>query len=103
MAYYKMGDAYTRREEWDRAIPFLQRAVWLNPDFSGPYILLGKAYFKKKDYADAEGMLRQAIRYDPQNYSAHYLLGQTLLQAGKADEGRKMLERSQQLRNDEIR
>jgi tetratricopeptide (TPR) repeat protein len=103
MAYYKMGDAYTRREEWDRAIPFLQRAVWLNPDFSGPYILLGKAYLKKKDYADAEGMLRQAIRYDPQNYSAHYLLGQTLLQAGKADEGRKMMERSQQLRKDEFR
>ena len=74
--------------------------VWLNPDFSGPYILLGKSYLKKKDYDNAEGMLRQAIRMDPQNYSAHYLLGQTLLQAGKAEEGRKMLERSQQLRRD---
>jgi tetratricopeptide (TPR) repeat protein len=98
MAYYKMGDAWTRREEWERAIPFLQRAVWLNPDFSGPYILLGKSYLKKTDYINAEGMLRQAIRIDPQNYSAHYLLGQTLIEAGKAEEGRRMLERSQQLR-----
>lgn len=103
LAYYKMGDAFTRREEWDRAISFLQRAVWLNPDFSGPYILLGKAYLKKKDYADAEGMLRQAIRFDPQNYSAHYLLGQTLMESGKTEEGRRMLERSRQLRGNEIR
>jgi Flp pilus assembly protein TadD len=43
-------------------------------------------------------MLRQAIRMDPNNYSAHYLLGQTLMQAGKTEEGRKMLQQSQQLR-----
>jgi tetratricopeptide (TPR) repeat protein len=98
MAYFKMGDAYSRREDWDRAIPFLQRAAWLNPDFSGPFILLGKAYWKKNQPADAEGMLRQAIKMDPQNSSAHYLLGQALIQAGRAEEGRKLLERSQQLR-----
>jgi tetratricopeptide (TPR) repeat protein len=98
MAYYKMGDALMRREEWDRAISFLQRSVWINPDFSGPYILLGKAYLRKKDYSNAEGMLRQSIRFDPQNQSAFYLLGQTLIAAGKPEEGRKMLERSMELR-----
>jgi tetratricopeptide (TPR) repeat protein len=99
MAYFKMGDAYSRRDDWDRAIPFLQRAIWLNPDFSGPYILLGKGYLKRKELMNAEGMLRQGIKMDPQNSSAHYLLGQTLIQAGKAEEGRKMLERSQQLKD----
>jgi tetratricopeptide (TPR) repeat protein len=100
MAYYKLGDAFTRREDWDSAIPELQRAIWLNPTYSGPYILLGKAYFKTKNLTNAEGMLRQAIRMDPQNYSAHYLLGQTLMQAGKDEEGRRMLERSRQLRRE---
>jgi tetratricopeptide (TPR) repeat protein len=98
MAHYKLGDAYTRREDWDSAIPPLQRAVWLNPDYSGPYILLGKAYFKKKDLGSAEGMLRRAIKMDPANYQAHYMLGQVLMQAGKAEEGRRMLEESQKLR-----
>ena len=99
LAYFKLGDAYTRSEDWERAIPALQRAVWLNPDFSGPYILLGKAYLKQHELANAEGMLRAAIKMDPQNSSAHYLLGQTLMQARRTDEGRKMLERSQQLRS----
>ena len=98
MAHYKLGDAYTRREEWDAAIPPLQRAVWLNPDYSGPYILLGKAYLKKDDLGSAEGMLRRAIKMDPANYQAHYSLGQVLVKAGKAEEGRKMLEESQKLR-----
>lgn len=98
MAYYKVGDAFTRREDWDHAIPFLQRSIWLNPDFSAPYILLGKAYWKKNDFGNSEGMLRQAIRMDPENQSAHYILGQVLIQAGKTEEGRKMLQRSQQLR-----
>jgi tetratricopeptide (TPR) repeat protein len=98
MAHYKLGDAYTRREDWDNAIPPLQRSVWLNPDYSGPYILLGKAYFKKKDLGSAEGMLRRAIKMDPGNYQAHYMLGQVLIEAGKTEEGRKMLEESQKLR-----
>jgi tetratricopeptide (TPR) repeat protein len=99
MAHYRLGDAYTRREDWDAAIPPLQRAVWLNPDYSGPYILLGKAYFKKKDLGSAEGMLRRAIKMDPANYQAHYMLGQVLMQAGKTEEGRRMLEESQKLRD----
>jgi len=99
MAHYKLGDAYTRREDWDAAIPPLQRAVWLNPDYSGPYILLGKAYFKKKDLGSAEGMLRRAVKMDPANYQAHYILGQVLIDAGKPEEGRRMLEESQKLRD----
>ena len=98
MAYYKLGDAYTRREQWDFAIPHLQRSIWLNPNYSGPYILLGKAYWKRGDLTNAEGMLRRAIVLDPQNSSAHYVLGQTLVQAGHAEEGKQMLEKSQQLK-----
>jgi tetratricopeptide (TPR) repeat protein len=98
MAHYKLGDAYTRREDWDNAIPALERSVWLNPDYSGPYILLGKSYFKKKDLGSAEGMLKRAVRLDPLNYQAHYMLGQVLMEAGKTEEGRKVLEESQKLR-----
>src|SRR5262249_15982255 len=37
--------------------------IWLNPNFSGPYILLGKAYLKKGDLGNAEAMLRRAVKW----------------------------------------
>src|SRR5262249_4248328 len=56
MAYYGIGDAYLRKQEWDHALEALQRSVWLNPYFSAPYILMGKAYQAKSDRPAAEGM-----------------------------------------------
>lgn len=97
MAFYRMGDAYSRQLRWDEAIAALQRSIWLNPFFSGPYVLLGKAYAKRGDVPAAEGMLRQAIQYDPNNKTAHYLLGQILQQAGRGDEARRELEIAERL------
>jgi tetratricopeptide (TPR) repeat protein len=99
MAYYKLGDAYSRQLEWTTAIPLLQKSVWLNPTYSGPYILLGKGYLNQKELSNAEGVLRRAIQLDPNNSSAHYLLGQTLVQEGRTEEGRAMLQLSQKLKN----
>jgi tetratricopeptide (TPR) repeat protein len=98
MAWYRLGDAYTRLEQWDAAIAQLQKAVWLNPNFSGAFILLGKCYAKKNDAANAIRYLRQALRLDPNNYMAHFLLGRALVADGKQDEGRKMLKKSEELR-----
>jgi superkiller protein 3 len=98
MAWYRLGDAYTRLEQWDAAIVQLQKAVWLNPNFSGAFILLGKCYAKKNDAANAIRYLRQALRLDPNNYMAHFLLGRALVADGKEDEGRKMLKKSEELR-----
>jgi len=74
--------------------------IWLNPNFSGPYILLGKAYLKKGDLGNAEAMLRRAVKMDTMNSSARYLLGQTLVQMGHAEEGREMMRRSQETHKD---
>jgi tetratricopeptide (TPR) repeat protein len=99
MAYYKLGDAYSRQLQWATAIPLLQKSVWLNPTYSGPYILLGKGYLNQKELSNAEGVLRRAIQLDTNNSSAHYLLGQTLVQEGRTEEGRAMLQLSQKLKN----
>ena len=80
MAWYQLGDVYVREGKWDQAIAMLQRSLWINPFYSGPYILLGRAYMKTGRLATAEGMLRRAIQYDPNNRAAHYLLAQLLQQ-----------------------
>jgi cytochrome c-type biogenesis protein CcmH/NrfG len=75
--------------KWDEAIAPLQKSIWLNPYYSGPYILLGKTYLKKKNLSTAEGMLKRAIQFDPNNKSAHYLLGQVYQQTGRAEDARR--------------
>ncbi len=37
---------------------------------------------------------------DPQNSSAHYYLGRTLIQSGRAEEGKKLLQRSLELKRE---
>jgi cytochrome c-type biogenesis protein CcmH/NrfG len=98
MAHYRLGDAYTREERWNEAQGPLERSVWLNPNYSGPYILLGKVYLKQKELANAEGVLRHALQLDPQNPTAHYILGQTLMQDGKPEDAKKELARWQELK-----
>ena len=48
MAFYQLGDALGRQAKWDDSIDALQQSLWLNPFYSGPYILLGRAYTKKE-------------------------------------------------------
>jgi tetratricopeptide (TPR) repeat protein len=98
MAHYRLGEAYTRQLKWDESIAPLQKSIWLNPYFSGPYIVLGKVYLKKADLANAENMLRRALQMDPNNYSGHHLLAQVLQQSNRPDEARKEFEIAERLR-----
>jgi tetratricopeptide (TPR) repeat protein len=93
MAWYRLGDAYARQENWDAAVPCLQRSIWINQFFSAPFIVLGKCYWKQKNYFNAESTLKRALVLDPQNYSANYLLVQTLTAQGKKEEAAPLLEK----------
>ena len=88
MAWYQLGDVFVREAKWDQAIVMLQRSLWINPFYSGPYILLGRAYMKMDQPATAEGMLRRGIQYDPNNRTAHYMLAQLLQQVGRHEEAK---------------
>jgi tetratricopeptide (TPR) repeat protein len=89
MAEYRLGESYARQQQWTAAISALQRSLWINPYFSGPYIVLGRAYLATNDPGTAEGFLRRAVEYDPNNKSAHYLLAQALQKQGHAEEAGK--------------
>lgn len=103
MAYWRMGDAYTRVEDWNKAESALKQAAWLNPDFSGPFILLGKVELKKGLPDLAAGFLERAIKMDPNNYSAHYLLGTAYKQLGRQQEADHEFELTRTLHADKVR
>jgi Flp pilus assembly protein TadD len=100
MALYRIGEIYSLQQQWDSAIASLQQSIWINPYYSGPYILLGKAYAKTNRPAAAEDMLRRATQMDPNNKSAHYLLAQILQQAGRVDEAKKEFAIAEKLQGD---
>ncbi len=90
LAYWRLGDAYTRLEKWNEAERALKQAIWLNENFTGPYILLGKVEMKKGDPALAAEFLEKALKMDPKNYLAHYILGTAYKELGRtADANRE--------------
>jgi len=99
MALYRLGEAYSRQQDWDKAIPALQQSLWINPFFSGPYIVLGRAYLAKGQAATAEGMLRRAVDYDPNNKAARYLYGQVLQRLGRADDAKAQFDAASKLQD----
>jgi predicted Zn-dependent protease len=84
--YDRLGDAYVRAARYDDAQRSLQEALLLEPNATGPYILLGKTMLKKSDPLAAATYLEHALQLDPANYMTHSLLGQAYRAMGRAED-----------------
>lgn len=84
--YDRLGDAYSRSAKYDDAQRSLQEAVLLEPNSTGPYILLGKTMLKKGDPIAAVTYLERAEQMDPANYITHSLLGQAFRGMGRRED-----------------
>ena len=84
--YDRLGDAYSRATKYDEAQRSLQEAVLLEPNSTGPYILLGKTMLKKSDPVAAVTYLQRAEQMDPANYITHSLLGQAYRAMGRPED-----------------
>ena len=77
-AYYDRGNAYFRRQDYDRAIAHYDVAISLNPNYVDAHIGRGNAYLRTHDYDRAIANFNEAIRLDP-NYAAYYGRGNAYL------------------------
>lgn len=84
--YDRLGDAYSRAARYGEAQQSLQRAVLLEPNATGPYILLGKVMLKRQDPVGALTYLQRAVAMDDGNYMTHSLLAQAYRGLGRPDE-----------------
>jgi len=76
----------------------LQRSIWLDPNSTGPYILLGKGLEKKGQFDLAARMLEHALEMDPNNQLPHYLLGQAYHQLGRNEDADREFKLFEKLR-----
>jgi tetratricopeptide (TPR) repeat protein len=87
--YDRLGDAYLRAGEYDKAQQALNRAVLLEPASTGPYTLLGKVLLKQGNAAMATMYLERARNMDPNNYMIRSLLGQAYRAAGRKEDAER--------------
>ena len=78
----------------------LQQAVLLEPNSTGPYILLGKVALKEGDAVAALTFLQRAERMDPANYMTHNLLAQTFRTLGRSEDATRELRLVQETQAD---
>ncbi|WP_158941585.1 tetratricopeptide repeat protein [Granulicella sp. S190] len=95
--YDRLGDAYSRAGDYTKAQQSLQRALLLEPNSTGPYILLGKVLIKRQDPASALMYLERAEKMDSNNYITHSLLGQAYRSLGRVDEASRETEISHKI------
>ncbi len=91
VAYERMGDAYTRAGNYTEAERVLQQAVLLEPNATGPYILLGKTLLKQGQPVGAATFLEKAETMDPANFMTHNLLAQAYRAEGRQAEASREL------------
>ena len=97
--YDRLGDAYTRAGQYQKALQALQQAVLLEPNSTGPYILLGKVMLKQQDPVSAAMYLDRAEKMDPNNYMTHSLLGQAYRGLGRTAEATREAETAEKLQS----
>lgn len=98
--YDRLGDAYTRAAKYQEALQSLQRAVLLEPNVTGPFILLGKVLLKQQAPANAAMYLERARSMDPSNYMTHSLLGQAYRALGRPEDATRETALAQKIQAD---
>lgn len=93
----RMGDAYLRNGQYDRAQKALDRAVLLEPNTTGPYILLGRTLLAEQDPVTAAMYLERAVKMDPSNSMSHMLLARAFSASGRKEDAARELDALQKL------
>jgi tetratricopeptide (TPR) repeat protein len=96
-AWLMMGNEYSRRREFPRALECFQRALALKPDYDLAVFNMANVYRKTGRDEDALVGYRRLIELDPKNAQAHQQAAQVLVDQGKLEEAETELNRALEL------
>jgi tetratricopeptide (TPR) repeat protein len=86
-AHYRLAYLAARDDDWEHAIPLLERAIELDPRNVRALSNLGVGLLRTGRPADAEAMLARAVATNPGAFRAWFNLGLARLALGKQAEG----------------
>jgi len=96
-AWVMMGNEYSRRREFTRALESFQKALALKPDYDLAVFNMANVYRTLGRDDDALVGYWRLLALDPKNAQAHQEAGQVLVDQGRLDEAQKELNRALEL------
>jgi len=94
---FETGNAAVKNNDFQDAIPHLQKAISLYPRYAEAYQLLGVAQLQTNQAPQAESSLVKAIEIEDKMPGAQYLLGVLYAKTGRASLAEKPLTRFAEL------
>ena len=86
------------RNQTDEAVAGFRRVLEVDPRDTGANVNLGQLYAQQRNYAEAERAFRAALDSEPYNSTALYGLANVLLRSNQREEGQRLLQQFQILR-----
>jgi len=96
-AWVMMGNEYSRRREFPRALECFQRALAFKPDYDLAVFNMANVYRRLGRDDEALVGFRRLIELDPRNAQAHQQAAQVLVDQGRLEEAETELNRALEL------
>lgn len=96
--HYVLGLLAKAQNKPAEAIASFQKVLTIDPQDVGANINLGQLYAQQRKYAEAVAVLRTGLAAEPYNTTALYNLGTALIRSGQREEGQKIIQQFQVLR-----
>ncbi|HEU4768916.1 MAG TPA: FG-GAP-like repeat-containing protein, partial [Pyrinomonadaceae bacterium] len=96
--HYVLGLLAKTQNKPEEAIASFQKVLAIDPQDVGANVNLGQLYAQQRKYAEAIPVLRAGLAAEPYNTTALYNLGTALLRSGQREEGQKIIQQFQVLR-----
>jgi arylsulfatase A-like enzyme/predicted Zn-dependent protease len=84
--YFMLGRMEFHQQKYDRAVPYLEKALSLNAEPAAARDLLAAIDIARNDLAPAEENLRKALEANPRLPNAHYRIGWIAEKQGRLEE-----------------
>jgi tetratricopeptide (TPR) repeat protein len=96
--HYVLGLLAKTENRPAEAIAAFQKVLTIDPQDVGANVNLGQLYTQQRKYPEAIAVLRTGLAAEPYNTTALYNLGTALIRAGQREEGQKIIQQFQVLR-----
>ncbi len=96
--HYVLGLLAKAQNKPVEAVAAFQKVLAIDPQDVGANVNLGQLFAQQRKYPEAVAVLRTALAAEPYNTTALYNLGTALIRSGQREEGQKIIQQFQALR-----